>query len=80
MSLSGMSDVVYKIKSTGPSVEPCGTQYDSVFNFYGLMPIFQIGRKPKLEHDQIFHTTVYLLIVLKHRSYIIIVIIIITFY
>ena len=39
--------VVYKVKSTGPSTEPCGTPYESMtlsekvsLIFYGLEPIF----------------------------------------
>ena len=57
--------IVYKVKITFPSTEPCGTPYesvtlsDSVFNFYELVPILQT----KFEPGQIFHTSqkVYLL-------------------
>ena len=48
-----LSGVVYRVKSTGPSTEPCETQCesvtlsDSVFNFYGLVTILPA---------QIFHT------------------------
>ena len=50
-----LSGVVYKVKSTGPSTEPCGTPYESVtlsekclYFFHGLVPILQIRRKPNL--------------------------------
>ena len=53
-----LSGVVYKVKSTGPSTEPCVTPYesvalsDSVFNFYGLVPILQ--RKPNFSLARYF--------------------------
>ena len=49
-----VSGVVHGVKITGPSTQPCGTPYesvtlyDSVFNFYGFVPILQIIRKPNL--------------------------------
>ena len=50
-----LSAVVYRVKNTGPSSEPCGTPYESVtlsdrvsLIFYGLVPILQIRRKPNL--------------------------------
>ena len=50
-----LSVVVYRIKSTGPSTELCGTPYESVtlferlsLFFYGLVPILQVRRKPNL--------------------------------
>ena len=52
--IAPLSGVVYKVKSTGHSTVPRGTSYesvtlsDSVFNFYGLVPILQIRRKPNL--------------------------------
>ena len=51
---------VCRVKSTGPSTEPCGTPYESVILsdrvsfFYGLVPILQIRKK--IEPAQIFHT------------------------
>ena len=50
ITLLALSGVVYRVKNTGPSTEPCGTRYesmtlsDSVFNFYGLVPILQIRK------------------------------------
>ena len=47
LEIIALSGVVYRVKSTGPSTEPCGTPYksvtlsDSVFNFYGLVPLLQ---------------------------------------
>ena len=50
-----LSGVVYRIKSTGPSTEPCGTPYESLtlsdrlsLLFCGLVPILQVRRKPNL--------------------------------
>ena len=51
---------MHKVKSSGPSTEPCGTLYKSVtlsvFYSYGLMPIF-LNEKTKFELDQFSHTT-----------------------
>ena len=30
LEIIALSGVVYKVKSTGPSTEPCGTPYESV--------------------------------------------------
>ena len=30
LDIIALSGVVYKVKGTGPSTEPCGTPYDSV--------------------------------------------------
>ena len=49
-----LSGVVYRLKNTGPSMEPRGTPYESVTLsdrvsfFYGLVPILQVRRKPNL--------------------------------
>ena len=55
LEIIALSGVVYKVKSTGTSTEPCGTTYESVtlsekvsLIFYGLEPILQIRRKPNL--------------------------------
>ena len=48
LEMIALSGVVYKVKCTGLSTEPCGTPYesvtlsDSVFSFYGLVTILQI--------------------------------------
>ena len=60
LEIVAMSGVVYKVKSTGPSTEPCGTHMR--VDLYGLVPILQIRRKRNLSLAR-FHTNrkVYLL-------------------
>ena len=52
LEIIALSGVVYRVKKTGPSTEPCGTPYESVtlshFIFYGFVPILQIRGKPIL--------------------------------
>ena len=57
-----LSGVVYKVKSTGPSTEPCGTPYESVtlsekcLYFLRTGAYFANKKKTKFEPGQIFHT------------------------
>ena len=58
LEIIALSGVVYKVKSTGPSTEPCGTPYESVTLSEKVSLIFT-----KFAPGQIFHTNqkVYLL-------------------
>ena len=50
LKIIALISVVYRVESTGPSTEPCGTPYGSVIlsdrvsliNSYGLVPIFKL--------------------------------------
>ena len=61
--------VVYKVKSTGPSTEPCGTPYESMTYLKKCLKFLRSGayflnkKKTKFEPGQIFHNNqkVYLL-------------------
>ena len=71
LEIIALSGVVYKVKSTGPSTEPCETPYESVtsfeksvFNFYGLVPILQIRRKPNLSMARYYY---YILLITLNR-------------
>ena len=62
-----LSGVVHRVKSTGPSTEPCGTPYESVTLSdrvsLRIGAYFANKKKTKFEPAQIFHTNlkVYLL-------------------
>ena len=69
LEIIALSGVVYKVKSTGPSTEPCGTPYESVTLSEKVCLFLRTGayfankKKTKFEPGQIFHTNqkVYLL-------------------
>ena len=68
LEIIALSGVVYKVKSTGPSTEPCGTPLESVtlfekVSFLRTGAYFANKKKTKFEPGQIFHTNrkVYLL-------------------
>ena len=69
LEIIALSGVVYKVKSTGPSTEPCGTPYESVTLSEKKSLIFRTGayfankKKTKFGRGQISHTNqkVYLL-------------------
>ena len=48
LELIALSGVVYKVKNTGPSTEPCGTPYESVTLFI-LATIFSKILEMKLK-------------------------------
>ena len=69
LDITALSGLVYKVKSTGPSTEPCGTPYESVtlsecLYFLLIGAYFANKKKTKFEPGQISHTnqTVYLCI------------------
>ena len=61
LEIIALSGVVYKVKSTGPSTEPCGTPYESVTLsdkeclIFTDWCLFCKKKKTKFEPDQIFH-------------------------
>ena len=63
LDIIALSGVVYKVKSTGPSTEPCGTPYESMSLFLLIGAYFANKKKTKFEPGQISHTNqkVYLL-------------------
>ena len=59
LKIIALSRVVYKVKSTDASTEPCGTPYESVILSDRVSLIITdwcLFFKTKFEHDQIFHT------------------------
>ena len=64
LEIIALSGVVYTVKSTGPSTEPCGPPYESVTLSDRVSSIFtDCCLFRKFEPGQIFHTNqkVYLL-------------------
>ena len=66
LEIIALSGVVYKVKNTGPSTEPCGASYESVTLSDNCLQFLRIGankKKTKFEPGQIFHNNqkVYLL-------------------
>ena len=70
LEIIAVSGVVYKVKNTGPSTEPCGTPYERVTLPHRVSLLFTDWclflnkKKTHYEPCQIFHTIqkVYLLI------------------
>ena len=62
LEIIALSGVVYKVKSTGPSTEPCGTPYESVTLSELVSLIWRIGayfskkKKTKFEPGKISDT------------------------
>ena len=63
LEIIALSGVVYKVKSTGPSTEPCGLYLKKCLQFLRTGAYFANKKKTKFEPGQIFHTNqkVYLL-------------------